>query len=226
MFTDTSSSATENAAKPSARRETGPARKFTFDRSFDHQSAGAAARPPERKPVTLTPEQLDALKKAAWDDGFAAGRAAGADEHGRALLSMLGRIDERLGQFAGRMGEIREEQEARLRQMVLAIARKLLPDFLAKHGLQEIETMLTEVIGDMMHEPRLVVRVHESQFDAVNARVHEITVQKAYAGKVVLLADAELAPGDCRVEWADGGMERNVEASWKDIEKAVGPAGE
>ena len=50
--------------------------------------------------------------------------------------------------------------------------------------------MLGDVIAEMVHEPRLVVRVHESQFDAVNARIHDITAQKAYAGKVVVLADA------------------------------------
>ena len=42
--------------------------------------------------------------------------------------------------------------------------------------------------------------------------------------RIVVLADGGIAPGDCRVEWADGGMERNTAATLVDIEKVVAPA--
>jgi flagellar assembly protein FliH len=75
----------------------------------------------------------------------------------------------------------------------------------------------------MAREPRLVVRVHEDQFDAVNERVQEIATQRAYAGKVIVLADPDTVPGDCRVEWADGGIERNTAAVWSAVEQTVHP---
>jgi flagellar assembly protein FliH len=75
----------------------------------------------------------------------------------------------------------------------------------------------------MVHEPRLVVRVNEAQFDVLNDKISALAGQKAYAGKVVVLADAEIAAGDCRIEWADGGMERNTATMMQKIEKAVAP---
>jgi flagellar assembly protein FliH len=196
-------------------------RKFMFDHSFD-QSA-VAVRASERKPVTLKPEQVDALKKESYDQGFAAGQKAGTDEQTNQTNALLTRLDERLANMAGAIHTLRQEYEQKAHQIAMAIARKLMPDFVAKSGLQEIETMLTAAIGEMAHEPRLVVRVNEAQFDTLNTKVQDIAAQKAYAGKVVVLADPQIPAGDCRVEWADGGMERNTAATLADIEQVVAP---
>jgi len=181
------------------------------------------ARAPERKPVTLKPEQMDALKKEFYDAGFAEGQKTSGDSQAKKTADLLAHIDQRMAALAETMQSLQQEQDQQTRRIALAVARKILPDFTAKNGLQEIEAMLTAAVAEMMHEPRLVVRVNESQFDSVNGKVQDITAQKAYAGKVVVLADAEIAIGDCRVEWADGGMERNAEAAWKDVEKVVAP---
>ncbi len=46
-------------------------------------------------------------------------------------------------------------------------------------------------------------------------------VEKAYEGKVVILGDADLGPSDCRIEWADGGIERDVRALWEEIDHVL-----
>ncbi len=202
--------------------DTPPLRKFMFDRSFD---GGASAAAPERArtPVTLKPEQLDALKKEAYDLGVIAGKKAGGEESDKALRTTLSYIDKKIDALMQNFQNLQQEQDVLLREAIMAIARKLLPDYTARHGLQEIQVMLTEAIAEMVHEPRMVVRINESEFDAVNTKIHEITVQKAYAGKVVVLADETIALGDCRIEWADGGIERNVQTTWKNVEDTVAP---
>ena len=199
-----------------------PPRKFMFERSFDN---GAAVRAPERKPVTLKPEQVDALKKEAYDAGFAAGHQTGADQQTAQLMATLARVDEHIGQMIGNMQAFHQRQDAQMRQLVIAVARKILPDFTARNGLQEIEAVLSGVIAEMVYEPRLVIRVHESQFDPIKTKVHEIAAQRAYAGSVVILSDPEIACGDCRVEWADGGIERNTAGTLKDVEGMISPSG-
>lgn len=205
-----------------------PIRKFMFDQSFD--GAEGTQRAPARNttPVTLKPEQLETLKKEAYDSGYKAGCQAGSEDAaqsiGSALTTILSKLDEKLNEFIQDFDVIRKAHDQQLRSSILAIARKLLPDYTTRHGLTEIQAMLNDVIAEMIQEPRLVVRIHESEFDAVNTKIHEITVQKAYAGKVVVLADAEITTGDCRIEWADGGIERNVKSTWNNIEDAVDSA--
>ena len=191
-----------------------------FERSFDGQTG---TRAPERKPVTLKPEQYDALKKESFDAGFAAGHKAGLEEHDAQFASLVDLIGNKIEHLLQNAQAFQKQSEEGMRRIALAISRKFLPDFITRNGTQEIEAILSEVMTEMIHEPRLVVRIHESQFDTLNEKINTLATQKAYAGKVVVLADAEIAVGDCRIEWADGGMERNTEATWNQIENVVAP---
>ena len=197
-----------------------PVRKFMFDRPFD---AGAAVRPPERKPVTLKPEQVDAFKKESYDAGFAAGQQAGHDAQQQQIHATLVQIDGRLTQMIGAMHVFQAQQDAHMRQLAVAIARKILPQFVARHGEQEIESLVATAMAEMPREPRLVVRVAATQLEMLEKKIQEIAAQKAYAGSVVVVSDASVADGDCRIEWADGGIERNAAATLDAIEAVVAP---
>ena len=55
-----------------------------------------------------------------------------------------------------------------------------------------------------------------------------MAAQAGFEGKIVLLAQSDLQAGDVRVEWADGGAERDIGLLWREIdaivERAVGAA--
>jgi flagellar assembly protein FliH len=199
-----------------------PIRKFMFERSFEND-AGHRAPLRERRPVTLTPEQFDALKKEAYDGGFAAAQKASVESQAQHLNIAVDRIGNHIGLLLQQTEAERQHKEIRVREAVLSIARKVLPDYNQRHGMQEIEAVVAGIIGEMANEPRLVVRVNETQFDQLNESLKAVTEKQGYAGKVVLLADAEIRLDDCRIEWADGGIERNLEALWKNVGRAIAP---
>ena len=215
MFTNPTSPASDTMA------ETAPIRKFMFDRSFEPGVAHAPER--NAKPVLMKPEQIEQLKREAYDQGFAAGKQNGLDEQIERQNTTLARAEEQVTRLVQNLAALAADQEARLRKIIMAIARKILPSFTARQGVEEISTLLSTVIAEMRHEPRLVVRVNEAEFDAINTKLEQISVQKAYSGKLVVLADAEIGRGDCRVEWADGGTERNALVLWKEIETIIAP---
>jgi flagellar assembly protein FliH len=198
-----------------------PARKFLFERSFD--DASIIQRAVERKPVLMKPEQMDALRQEGYDAGFEAGKIAETEAQAVHLAAVLSAVDNNLSNLIQKMDSLVREQDTHARLLVLAVAKKLLPDFAARNGMQEIEALLSDTIREMAREPRLVVRIHEDQFDAVNERVQAIAVQRAYSGKVIVLADAEVLSGDCRIEWADGGIERNTQSTWRAVEQTIHP---
>lgn len=212
----------KTAAKNGDPAPDAPMRKYLFDRSFD--DIAAAQRAQERKPVLMKPEQIDALKTEAHDKGFAMGKDAGRDEQTAKLTAVMATVGKNVEGLMKGIDALIAEQETHTRKLVLSIAKKILPDFTARHGLQEIEALLDGAVRDMSREPRLVVRVHETQAEAVTAQVEAIATQRAYTGKVVVLADAGVAAGDCRIEWADGGIERNTQTTMDAIEQTVLPS--
>lgn len=197
-------------------------RKFMFDRSFDN-GGGSAQDTRDRRPVTLSFEQMEALKKEMHDAGYAAGQKTAAESQAKHLNVTVDKIAAAIGTLIANAEAERPIREAQLREAVLAIAKKVLPDFSQRHGLQEIEAVVAGVIGEMASEPRLVARVNDAQFDAVDAALKAMTEKQGFAGKVVLVADAEVNADDCRIEWADGGVERNLDALWQNLGKTLAP---
>ena len=216
MSTETSSTAKKASGEPA------PVRKFMFERSFD--DAAIVHHAPERKPVLMKPEQIDALKKESYDTGFAAGKTAGKEQQTAEQTSVLCTIDQNAAALIKNINMIAQEQAEQTRRLALVIAKKLLPTFMSQNGLQEIEALVTETIREMAREPRMVVRVHESEFDVLSEKIQAIATQRAFPGKIVILADAEVASGDCRIEWADGGVERNTPVTMKSIEQTLVPS--
>lgn len=196
--------------------EINPVRKFLFDRSFEDGLALEITAPP-----SFTQEQLEAARQEGHNAGFTEGQKALAENQQQYANVLLAQIDRQLGHLIEASARRWDEHLAQMQEVALVIARKILPAYVAKHGLQEIEAIVTQVIKERGHETRLVVRVSEAQFDTVNASLKTITEREAYAGKIVLLAEPEFGPADCRVEWADGGMERDLKALWQEIDSIM-----
>ncbi|MDD4616247.1 MAG: FliH/SctL family protein [Alphaproteobacteria bacterium] len=196
-------------------------RKFMFERSFD--DASVVHRVQERKAVLLKPEQFDALKRENYDAGFEAGKTAGKEEQLARQTDALDRVAQNVGELIGNIAVFAEEQEEQTRQLALAVVKKILPAFVEKSGTGEIEKLIGDAFREMAREPRLVVRISDAEFDGLNEKIQAIAAERAFSGKLVVLASSEVASGDCRIEWADGGIERNTPAAMAEIEQTILP---
>ena len=58
--------------------------------------------------------------------------------------------------------------------------------------------------------------------EAAKAKLEEIAQARGFEGRLVVHADPQLAPGDCRIEWAEGGVNRDEAAILATIEELVG----
>jgi flagellar assembly protein FliH len=55
-------------------------------------------------------------------------------------------------------------------------------------------------------------------------RLNAIAQSHGFAGKFVLLVDESLGPADGRLEWADGGAERNLARIARELDAALARA--
>ena len=49
----------------------------------------------------------------------------------------------------------------------------------------------------------------------------KIAAAHGFEGRLIVMGDDKIAPGDCRLEWADGGMVRDTAAAAALIDEAV-----
>jgi flagellar assembly protein FliH len=194
--------------------------KFLFDTDFaaGDEASRLAPRPDTRRFSAI---ELEAAKAASHAEGVAAGRAAAEQEIARRVADACAAVGARIGEL---MKAVAARHEAQTREAVAAaaeIVRRLLPALGKREAISEVEALIRDCLTRLHDEPRLVVRVADELLDPVRQRVDQLSAEAGYTGRVILFADPALKSGDARVEWADGGAERDSTAIWRDIDGAI-----
>jgi flagellar assembly protein FliH len=198
------------------------AEKFLFDICFD--APGGDVR--QRGPVTpaevpITRADLDAAVAQARAEGHAAGLAEATAQREQRISETLPIIAQLLAAMFAAKDEARRESERTTIELTRTIAGKLFPALVRQGALTEIETVVAQCVREAVAEPRLVLRVPDTIFEAAQQRMAPLATSLGFPGKFIILVDDELGQSDCRVEWADGGAERDTARSWREIEAAL-----
>jgi flagellar assembly protein FliH len=200
------------------------ARKFLFDLSFDAPAPRDEPAPatPEAPPEpTFTASELEAARAAGFVDGRTAGIAEATARDGSRAATALERVAAGLGTLLEHRGEAVQAIETEAVELVLALARKVLPEVSKRLAFEELAGLVRSSLEDAFEEPRLVVRVTDALFDAAKENLGAVASAAGYAGKLVILADPALGPDDARIEWADGGAQRDNARFWTEIDAAA-----
>lgn len=189
----------------------GQAAPFTFNVNF--------AAPEEAKPIPtiLLPDHELALKKAE-ERGRLAGLAEGAAGEEARLAEEAKRIAEAAANILAAIDDDRSKLERESAILAFSIGRKLAGEALAKFPTEPIETLISECLAPLRNTPHLVVRLHEKDVAAITETVGKFVREAGFDGRFVVLGEPDFAPGDCRIEWADGGIVRDLQKVETEIE--------
>jgi len=162
----------------------------------------------------------DAARRQGEEAGLARGRSEAVTAFDKQVAATLSAIAQ---QAAGIAKSMAAEAEAAGKSvdLALSIVRKLHPALVERQGLAEIEAVLGQCLESLKQEPRLVAYVHSARLDALQERLGQLSASTGFEGRVVLIGDDAMGESDCRVEWADGGVEREAGRIWRAIEEAL-----
>lgn len=211
-------------------------RKFLFDNDFGEapqsNAAGANAKvAPAAKSAAVAPPPpmfteaelqgaCDIARRKGEEAGLARGRGEAIAAFDKQVAATLGAIAQQTASIAKSVAA--EAQAAgRSVDLALAIVRKLHPALVERQGLAEIESVLSQCLESLKQEPRLVAYVHSARLDALQERLAQLSASSGFDGRVVLIGDDAMGESDCRVEWADGGVEREASRLWRAIEETL-----
>jgi len=188
--------------------------KFLFEDDF---ASGHAA--PRRMIPAAAHEAALARAEA---DGFRKGmNAAEAKIEGRAT-ACLERIAQAIATMAQGLSGLEARLEGEAVEVAVAVARKLAPELIAAEPLAEIAALASSCFNQLIAAPHVVVRVAEQIYEIAQPRLEQIAHLHGFQGRLVVIAEPGMALGDCRIEWADGGLARDRAATETAIADAVG----
>jgi flagellar assembly protein FliH len=176
--------------------------KFLFDMDF-----GAPDKTRERPatPAEIAQKIADAEARAYRDGYEAAQREAKAESDRRAALA-LEEIGIAIKGIASRFSGIEARMETEAVDVAVAVARKLCSELIAAEPLAEITALVSDCFSHLVATPHLVVRINDALYEAAREKIERQATQSGFEGRLVILAEPDIATGDCRIEWADGGV--------------------
>ena len=222
--------------------------KFMFDLSFDDDLPAVNATPQEEDgadigpgadqtappepppPVpTFTEEEVTAQVEAARADARADGHTQGLEQGRQEILSSVEKTAADAGTVIGEKLIALYEQQAAVHHqlsedavsLAIGITKKIIPRYAARYPLSEVEYVLSRCLARLFEAPKVLVHVHDDLVEILEKNLTDIAKAKGFDGAIMVLGDAGLSVGDCRVEWGDGSAERKSDAIWAEIDTIV-----
>ncbi|TAK47130.1 MAG: flagellar assembly protein H [Xanthobacteraceae bacterium] len=191
--------------------------KFLFDLDF----AAPAAKDKAATAAEIAARVAEAEARG-YEQGFAAAQAKARADTERRVAVALGHIGEAIEAIAAGLDRIEARMEAESVEVALAVARKLSAELIAREPLAELTALIADCFRHLVATPHLVVRVSDALYDHAKGRIEELSRRNGFEGRLVILADPDIAHGDGRVEWADGGITLDRAATETKIAELIG----
>jgi flagellar assembly protein FliH len=191
--------------------------KFLFENDF---TPGGGDKKPS---MTLDDHaaKLKAAEAAAFARGFEQGAAEARAEAEKRSLAMIERIATAMGALDKQLQAVEAKFETEAVEVAVAVAKKLAPELVATEPFAEITALAVDCFRNLVKCPHVVVRVNDALHETAREKLDEIVRRLSPDTKLVLLAEPAIAVGDCRIEWADGGIDRDTAALGAAIDEAV-----
>jgi flagellar assembly protein FliH len=106
-------------------------------------------------------------------------------------------------------------------RVLFAVARKTIPETAHQFAQENVSDFVKKVLPVVLGEPKLLIRVHAMIVEDIQTRLREVFTRAGFQGGYTVVADYELQPGDCRLEWSGGGAERSEARIWAEIERTM-----
>lgn len=192
------------------------AKPFLFDRDFD-------GRRRSEEMITMS-QHLAAVSEAeqrGFESGHKEGHREALDEQPARLAAAMEKLGVHVSLEIARSEARALAQEIGAIELALELARKLAGRAIDRYPASAVESAVQECFTEARTAPHIAVRVHESLVEDVKTHLGKLAVDRGFAGKLVILGEPEIAPGDVRLEWADGGVVRERAAIDQAIEKTI-----
>ncbi|KAF0229597.1 MAG: flagellar assembly protein [Beijerinckiaceae bacterium] len=184
---------------------------FNFGRDFTKSGHSSPfIEPGARVPVPFVEHArlLAEAKADSFNAGVEEGRRLQRDDESIRLSACLEALGARLEIATIEMRRLEDNARKEALAFAQIFARKIAGRMIENAPLQAIEATARAIFTDLRGTPHVAVRVAPSLVDSCKTRISLLMRENGIEAKLFVFPDPDIATGDCRIEWADGGVVR------------------
>jgi flagellar assembly protein FliH len=190
--------------------------RFTFDLDL--------RRAEERSPYANEADfaaQLQQARMAGYAEGFSAGEQGATAAAARAHADGIARIADDAQALLAGLDATRHAAERDAVELAASIARKLAAHLVAREPTAELEALLVDCLASLDGVPHIVIRCHPDLAQQVRDLATARIAASGFSGRLIVMGDPDRVLSDGRIEWADGGLVRDMAAISTDIDQRI-----
>ena len=203
--------------------------KFLFERSFDTKALDTIEKPVEIIEEEETKEILPTFSeeelRTAQDESFTQGKEQGinetAAEREQSLLEAIEKIDKQFNNLFKSQEEIATSNLNSAILVATTINRKIFPTLNKQGALEEVEHLVIESMKSILKEPKVNICIHPDLEPLLKKHIGSLSKKANYRSEIQIIAAEDIPLGDCRIEWENGGAQRNTESMWQEIDAII-----
>ncbi len=162
-------------------------------------------------PRVFTQEEVTAKEEAAKAEGYQEGLAKGLEqvkteqtERDDRMAELLQQINIAIANVQSIYTETTQEFGQAIAQLSGALALKIAGKALKEKPEEAVLQMLESLIPNLIEQPELTIEVHPELADRLQEKIISLSSAQGFVGQLKVVAAADVAPGDCKVEWGQG----------------------
>ncbi|WP_336082137.1 FliH/SctL family protein [Thalassospira sp. CH_XMU1448-2] len=188
---------------------------------------------PPPPPAVYTEEQAAQMvaeaEQKAHAQGLAEGHVQGLEQGYQEVMASvekaIGDVESVIAEKLGQIDEQQKRANAKINEdaihVALGVIRKLAPAWSKKYNLVEIEDIVRQCLANLFDAPKVMIKVNPDLANQLADVTQRIAESRGFSGKVVVVAEPDVAVGDCAVSWGDGTAVRDSARLWSEINGIV-----
>jgi flagellar assembly protein FliH len=174
----------------------------------------------EEKP-RFSQDDLDVAVASAEAKGYEKGVTDTENKMQSKQQLILENIETRLSELIQDQGEMLEQNETAAMQVAIEAICKILPTIEKDVAKKEVEAFLSNNFSKFRQESILSFSFHPDMVAEIAPKLSKLAEKNDFEGKISVHKDINLSISECRVEWKNGGVERNISENINKIEELI-----
>lgn len=166
--------------------------------------------PQNEQPKTYNEEEVAEKIKIAEQDAYERGFKTSQDGIDNLLSKAMDEINQRLMTMIANSSNLSCELEKQSVELAQAIIEKLVPGLNKDNSVEIVKQFISDNFNNFKNEAKLSFYIHPDIISYVQETIAKLANSYDFEGKISLHKDAKLGIADCRIEWENGGVERNL----------------
>jgi flagellar assembly protein FliH len=185
--------------------------KFIIQREFPDTSGGMV--PLEKEPARILVTEHETLlataAETARSQGFAQGKETADTQETARLARAMESVSMALEEVRRDLDHIQTMASEEAIRFASDFALKLAGRLMDEKPLAIIQEVARQIFEDLRGQAHVAIRVAPQLIDATKEKLGAIARERGFEGRLIVMGEPEIPPGDVRIEWADGGIVRD-----------------